>query len=323
MGDCGSLLLGFSLAALTLGSEGVRGSRSDVLSVIAGPVFVLLIPIFDTTLVTVARLLSGRSPAMGGRDHSSHRLVAIGLSERNAGAGVVAAGGGRRRHRPAAPQCDATGCRCSSAALFLLAMALFAVYLLARARLRRDHAADARQRRDAAAANSCTSGASSRSWSMLRCVVRAYYCANRWLFDPEAYLRNAEIFYRSLPIVVAVQLVAFFIVGVYRGHWQYRGRWKECLRHRPWRHCSGSSRALIFTDRDLRVSARAACRVRCSTPPPLLASITVARTVLLRSSVLGGTLRRSGGVTPARPAPNAATTATATNTNINGCTVMV
>ena len=84
MGDCGSLLLGFSLAALTLSNEGVRGSRSDVLSVIAGPVFVLLIPIFDTTLVTVMRVLSGRSPAMGGRDHSSHRLVAIGLSERTA-----------------------------------------------------------------------------------------------------------------------------------------------------------------------------------------------------------------------------------------------
>ena len=84
MGDSGSLLFGFSLAALTLGHEGVRASRSDVLSVIAGPAFVLLIPIFDTTLVTVARLLSGRSPARGGRDHSSHRLVAIGLSERDA-----------------------------------------------------------------------------------------------------------------------------------------------------------------------------------------------------------------------------------------------
>ena len=43
-----------------------------------------MIPIFDTTLVTVSRMLSGRSAAQGGRDHSSHRLVAIGLSERRA-----------------------------------------------------------------------------------------------------------------------------------------------------------------------------------------------------------------------------------------------
>src|SRR6187431_470870 len=63
MGDAGSLTLGFSLAAMALGSEGVRGSRTDVLTVMVAPVFVLLIPIFDTTLVTVARLLSGRSPA--------------------------------------------------------------------------------------------------------------------------------------------------------------------------------------------------------------------------------------------------------------------
>ena len=62
-------------------------------SAIAGPVFVLMIPIFDTTLVTVLRLLAGRSPAMGGRDHSSHRLVAMGLSERSAVRGAVAARG--------------------------------------------------------------------------------------------------------------------------------------------------------------------------------------------------------------------------------------
>ena len=58
--------------------------RSDVLSIVAAPVLVLLIPIFDTTLVTVSRLLSGRRASQGGRDHSSHRLVAIGLSERRA-----------------------------------------------------------------------------------------------------------------------------------------------------------------------------------------------------------------------------------------------
>src|SRR4029434_3460336 len=71
MGDSGSLMFGFVLAALTLGHEGVRASRSDVLSVIAGPAFVLMIPIFDTTLVTVARLWSGRSPPSGGAHHAS------------------------------------------------------------------------------------------------------------------------------------------------------------------------------------------------------------------------------------------------------------
>ena len=54
------------------------------MSIVAAPVLVLLIPIFDTTLVTLSRWVSGRRASEGGRDHSSHRLVAIGLSERRA-----------------------------------------------------------------------------------------------------------------------------------------------------------------------------------------------------------------------------------------------
>jgi UDP-GlcNAc:undecaprenyl-phosphate GlcNAc-1-phosphate transferase len=43
---------------------------------------VLAVPIFDTTLVTVVRWLHGRPLSQGGRDHTAHRLVALGLSER-------------------------------------------------------------------------------------------------------------------------------------------------------------------------------------------------------------------------------------------------
>jgi UDP-GlcNAc:undecaprenyl-phosphate GlcNAc-1-phosphate transferase len=38
----------------------------------------------DTTLVTIVRLLEGRPVSQGGRDHSSHRLVRFGLSEKSA-----------------------------------------------------------------------------------------------------------------------------------------------------------------------------------------------------------------------------------------------
>jgi UDP-GlcNAc:undecaprenyl-phosphate GlcNAc-1-phosphate transferase len=50
-------------------------------------------------------------------------------------------------------------------------------------------------------------------------IGAAYYTANRLRFDVEAYAANAESFYGSLPIVIGVQLMAFFIVGVYRGVW--------------------------------------------------------------------------------------------------------
>ena len=48
------------------------------------PILVLAVPILDTALVTVARLLEGRPIYQGGRDHTSHRLVYLGLSERRA-----------------------------------------------------------------------------------------------------------------------------------------------------------------------------------------------------------------------------------------------
>jgi UDP-GlcNAc:undecaprenyl-phosphate GlcNAc-1-phosphate transferase len=49
------------------------------------PVLVLGVPVFDTTLVVVSRLRQGLNPATHpGKDHFSHRLVAMGLSQREA-----------------------------------------------------------------------------------------------------------------------------------------------------------------------------------------------------------------------------------------------
>jgi UDP-GlcNAc:undecaprenyl-phosphate GlcNAc-1-phosphate transferase len=82
MGDAGSMFLGFFVAGLsTIG--GTPDSRATV-SVLVAPVAVMLVPIFDTVFVTVSRLLAGRPISQGGRDHTSHRLVTAGLSERRA-----------------------------------------------------------------------------------------------------------------------------------------------------------------------------------------------------------------------------------------------
>ena len=82
MGDGGSFTIGFALAALNL-TNGESYSKS-VFSIFVFPVMALALPIFDTTLVSVARYFSGRAISQGGRDHASHRLVAIGLSETSA-----------------------------------------------------------------------------------------------------------------------------------------------------------------------------------------------------------------------------------------------
>jgi UDP-GlcNAc:undecaprenyl-phosphate GlcNAc-1-phosphate transferase len=55
-------------------------------------------------------------------------------------------------------------------------------------------------------------------------VVMCYYAAYRMRFeDPEEFMKNFSMFTRSLPVIVGAQMVAFFIVGVYRGVWRHFG----------------------------------------------------------------------------------------------------
>jgi UDP-GlcNAc:undecaprenyl-phosphate/decaprenyl-phosphate GlcNAc-1-phosphate transferase len=82
MGDCGSLFLGFLLASVTLVGSWKDASHLSLVLLI--PVLLLGVPIFDTTLVTILRKLHGRPASQGGKDHTSHRLVALGFSERKA-----------------------------------------------------------------------------------------------------------------------------------------------------------------------------------------------------------------------------------------------
>ena len=82
MGDSGSQVLGFALGSFGLASS-YKVAGTTVATLIL-PLLILAVPILDTTLVTVVRLLEGRPIYQGGRDHTSHRLVYHGLSERRA-----------------------------------------------------------------------------------------------------------------------------------------------------------------------------------------------------------------------------------------------
>lgn len=82
MGDSGSQLIGLVLA--TLGLMASYKEAGTTIATLVLPILILAVPILDTTLVTALRLHSGRSVTQGGRDHTSHRLVYRGLSERRA-----------------------------------------------------------------------------------------------------------------------------------------------------------------------------------------------------------------------------------------------
>lgn len=82
MGDSGSMFLGFTVAALAM--KGNWEHATNLLLMVLTPLLVLAVPLFDTTFVTLVRWMNGRAISQGGRDHTSHRLVAFGLSERKA-----------------------------------------------------------------------------------------------------------------------------------------------------------------------------------------------------------------------------------------------
>lgn len=79
MGDMGALVLGFVLAVL--GIKLKFGTQPLNVTWMV-PLLVLALPLFDITLVVVTRLMEGRSPAQAGKDHTSHRLMSIGFSQR-------------------------------------------------------------------------------------------------------------------------------------------------------------------------------------------------------------------------------------------------
>ncbi|MFH1202722.1 MAG: hypothetical protein V1674_07590 [Candidatus Omnitrophota bacterium] len=82
MGDSGSMFLGFSLAVISIMSS--YRHVSNFIITLSIPVLILGVPIFDTIFVMLMRKFGGRSFWQGGRDHTSHRIVSLGLPERRA-----------------------------------------------------------------------------------------------------------------------------------------------------------------------------------------------------------------------------------------------
>jgi UDP-GlcNAc:undecaprenyl-phosphate GlcNAc-1-phosphate transferase len=81
MGDLGALPIGFFLACGAVVASASVPRRGAAVFI---PCMLLAVPLFDVLLVSVTRRLKGRAVSQGARDHSSHRLVFLGMTERGA-----------------------------------------------------------------------------------------------------------------------------------------------------------------------------------------------------------------------------------------------
>jgi len=85
MGDTGSQFLGVFLAATSIlyfwnfndGNQGVFQLKPFVI-----PALFFIVPLIDTTTVTIRRLMRKQSPFVGGKDHITHHLAYLGLNDR-------------------------------------------------------------------------------------------------------------------------------------------------------------------------------------------------------------------------------------------------
>jgi len=221
MGDSGSMFIGFFLASSAL--INLPGGRSrSLLPVLAVPILVLFIPIFDTTFVTILRKLSGRAASQGGRDHTSHRLVALGMSERRAVwllyslaafSGLLAIS--VRTLRPEFSLALLGG--------FTVVLTLLGVYLAGVKAY--DEESDVLALREKPLfAFLIDFSYKRRSFEVLLdvgLIMLAYWSAYAIKFEAFSQSPAWKLFLRTLPILVVVRLAAFLFFGVYRGIWRY------------------------------------------------------------------------------------------------------
>src|SRR5262249_3883699 len=219
MGDCGSMFLGFVLGGMALMSD--YGRSRSLLSVLFTPVLILLIPIFDTCVVTMTRKLSGRPISQGGRDHTSHRLVALGMSERRAVLmlyGLAAVSG------VLALMVRSSGPEISL--LLVPGFGLLVIFLglyLGKVKIyeagKQPHG------------NTIISALSDFSYKRrvfevlgdVVLVALAYYSSYLLRWDGSIPADQMAIFMRTLPVLIVIQMSFLLVGGTYRGLWRYIG----------------------------------------------------------------------------------------------------
>src|SRR5437764_2000629 len=221
MGDSGSMFIGFFLASGSLVNLAGGRSRAFV-PVLAVPILVLFIPIFDTTFVTILRKLSGRAASQGGRDHTSHRLVALGMSERRAVwmlYGLAAISG----LLAILLRTLRTDVGLALLGFLTIGLTLLGVYLAGVKVYEAESQAVAAGNRPLFAFLIDFSY-KRRIFEVLLdvgLIILAYWSAYAIKFEAFSGSPAWQLFLRTVPIVVVVRLRAFLLFGVYRGIWRY------------------------------------------------------------------------------------------------------
>lgn len=220
MGDSGSMFIGFILSAITM--QGTWKESAHLAMVLFMPMLILAVPIFDTMFVTLMRSINSRKVFQGGKDHISHRMVVLGLSERKTVASLYFIG----IVFGAISILSMYVSFVVTIILLLLVMiglVYFAAFLGKVKVYGQEEIIHIKQKNGSVILNSIIL----HKRRILEVVVDfiliclAYISANLLRYEGVLTVPSQDIIVKSLPLILIVKYMVFFKFGIYRGMWRY------------------------------------------------------------------------------------------------------
>jgi len=221
MGDSGSMFIGLMLGAITL--HGSWQESTHLVMVLLIPILILAVPIFDTMFVALMRSVNSRKVFQGGKDHLSHRMVVLGLSEKKTVLALysisIVFGAISILSMFVSP---------AVTVILILLAVISLIYFgafLGKVKVYKD--------------NGLLNGAGKKNGGVVLngvlmhkrrilevgvdfiLICLAYIAANLLRYEGILSITIQDLIVKSLPLILIVKLIVFFGFGLYRGMWRY------------------------------------------------------------------------------------------------------
>jgi UDP-GlcNAc:undecaprenyl-phosphate GlcNAc-1-phosphate transferase len=219
MGNCGSLAVGGTIAAAAT----IAVARAGTFTAAATAALILVVPIFDSAFVVVLRRLAGRSTTRGNIDHTSHRLVSAGFTDKTAvsllyALGAAGALAGYLVHAQ-------SGLAWPVAAAFGIGVLMMALWLARVPAYAGQHFQAIQTVPYAPLLSDLTFRWHAGEVLLdLILITTCYFAAYRIRFQGDADLPVfLRIFSETLPMILGCQLAALYVSGLYKRMWSTFG----------------------------------------------------------------------------------------------------
>ncbi len=218
------MFLGYSLAVLSV--AGTTHPMSNLIATLIVPVFVLGVPIFDTAFVSFSRLFRGQPITQGGKDHTSHRMVVLGLSEPRTVILIyltsILFGGIALLYTRLDLTIVSVFAVLTLVAAVVFAMFLEEVSLPIEEDPKSEEVKKIAEGRTVLRAQMLYKRQFVELFLDFLLIVVAYYLANLLRFEGSGQMdAHMGLMLNTLPILIIIKLGTFHSFGLYRGIWRY------------------------------------------------------------------------------------------------------